>query len=83
MREVLVLAWLLALPAGAFAQTGVWQKYTVPETVANVDFPSGIFARDAGRPETGYGWRFMTADGRATLAVESMTNEAKIHRPAF
>jgi hypothetical protein len=51
MRDVFVLAWLLALSTGAFAQTGVWQKYTVPETGATVDLPAAIFAKDAGPPE--------------------------------
>jgi hypothetical protein len=51
MRKVLVSVWLLALPAGAFAQTGVWLKYTVPETGATVDLPAAIFAKDAGPPE--------------------------------
>jgi hypothetical protein len=83
MREVLVLAWLLALPAGAFAQTGVSQKYTVPETGAAVDLPTAIFAKDAGRPETGYGRRFTTADGRATLAFQSMANEANDSPASF
>ena len=83
MRNVLVLAWLVALPAAAFAQTESWHKYTVPETGATVDLPVAIFAKDAGSPETGYGRRFTTADGRATLAVQSMTNEANDSPASF
>jgi hypothetical protein len=53
-----------------------WQKYVVPETGANVDFPNEIFSQDAGQPESGYGRRFLTADGRANLTVQSVPNDA-------
>lgn len=83
MRNVLVLIWLVALLTAAFAQTESWHKYTVPETGATVDLPVAIFAKDAGSPETGYGRRFTTADGRAALAVQSMTNEANESPASF
>jgi hypothetical protein len=51
-----------------------WQKYIVPETGANVDFPNEIFSQDAGRPDRGYGRRFQTSDGRANLTVNSIAN---------
>lgn len=75
MRKLFLIAWLLAIPAGSSSQT-VWQRYTVPETGANVDLPTTIFTKDAGQPEEGYGRRFITPDGRATLAVQSIPNVA-------
>jgi hypothetical protein len=51
-----------------------WQKYVVPETGANVDFPNEIFSQDAGPPDWGYGRGFQTSDGRANLTVNSIDN---------
>jgi hypothetical protein len=68
-----------------------WQKYAVPEAGATVDLPTTIFSQDAGPPASGYGRRFKTADGRATLVVQSIENVghdtpaaflAKKHPPA-
>jgi hypothetical protein len=60
--------------AAASGQPVGWQKYVVPETGANIDFPNEIFSQDAGRPQQGYGRRFQTADGRANLTVTSIPN---------
>jgi len=35
-----------------------------------------VFSEDGGKPETRYGRRFLTADGRAKLTVQSILNEA-------
>jgi hypothetical protein len=51
-----------------------WQKYAVTETGANVELPTTIFSKDVGQTDQGYGRRFMTADSRATLAVQSIEN---------
>jgi hypothetical protein len=76
MRKILMVTCLLAIPALAVAQSLGWQKYEVPETGANVDLPATIFSKDAGQPESGYGRRFLTADGRANLTVQSVPNDA-------
>jgi hypothetical protein len=76
MRTIFVVASFLALPLAAAAEPVGWQKYAVPETGANVDLPMTIFSKDAGQPESGYGRRFLTADGRANLTVQSMPNKA-------
>jgi len=51
---------LAACPVAASTTPIGWQKYVVPETEANVDFPNEIFSQDAGRPDWGYGRRFQT-----------------------
>jgi hypothetical protein len=74
-QRIFVTIVLLALgPAAASTQPIGWQKYVVPETGANVDFPNEIFTQDAGVPDRGYGRRFQTGDGRANLTVNSITN---------
>jgi hypothetical protein len=72
--------WLSALILGmsclsAAAQPGNWRRYAVPETGASTDIPLGVFTEDAGKPESGYGARFLTPDHRANLTVESVSNE--------
>jgi hypothetical protein len=67
---------LSLLPACAAAQSTVWRTYLVAETGAKVDVPVTIFSDDAGRPDGGYGRRFLTSDGRANLTVQSIPNTA-------
>jgi hypothetical protein len=74
MRKTLLLAFLLGCSATATAQPVVWHRYAVPETGANVDLPVTIFVKDAGPTDSGYGRRFISADGRANLAVQSIEN---------
>ena len=72
MRSVL-LAQLLALAAStsmASAQPVRWTTYTIPETGTSVNFPSSVFSEEAGRPD-GYGQRFRTADGHATITIQA------------
>ena len=86
MRKMFFIAFLLVLlgcPAIANAQPVGWQKYAVPETGANVDLPMTIFVKDVGPTDQGYGRRFVTADGRATLAVQSIENVAHDSPAAF
>jgi hypothetical protein len=83
MRTIFVVMSLLAFPVVAAAQPVDWQKYVVPETGANVDLPMTIFSKDAGQPESGYGRRFLTADGRANLTVQSVPNKANDSPAAF
>ena len=75
MRKIFMVTYLLAISGVATAQSLGWQKYTVPETGANLDLPVTIFSKDAGQPESGYGRRFLTADGRANLTVQSFPND--------
>jgi hypothetical protein len=61
--------------AGA-AQPVSWVRYQVPETGAAVDIPTSIFSEQAGKPDGGYGRRFLTSDRRADLTVQSVPNDA-------
>ncbi len=73
----LVAATVLVLwPMSATAQGDDWRRYRVPETGAGVDVPRHIFSETTGKPEAGYGARFLTADRRANLTVQSLGNEA-------
>jgi hypothetical protein len=45
--------------------------------------PNAIFIEDAGKPEKGYGRRFLTPDGRANLTVQSVPNDAGDSPAAF
>jgi hypothetical protein len=83
MRKILMTSCLLAIPAMAAAQDLGWQKYAVPETGANLDLPTGIFSKDAGQPEDGYGKSFMTSDGRANVTVQSIANDSHDSPAAF
>jgi hypothetical protein len=41
-----------------------------------VDVPRDVFSREAGKPESGFGARFATSDGRANLTVQSVSNNS-------
>jgi hypothetical protein len=70
-------ALLLAFsPLAATAQPVSWQRYVVPETGASVDVPASVFVEEAGKPDTGYGRRFLTSDRRANLTIQSVANDA-------
>src|ERR1700760_3823065 len=73
MLQVVALA--LASTAAALAQPVRWTHYTIPETGTSVDLPASIFTEDAGRPD-GYGQKFRSADGQATLTIQSAPNAA-------
>jgi hypothetical protein len=76
---------LTLVPALASAAVAAedWVRYAVPETGASVDIPASIFTEDAGKPETGYGGRFLSADRRANLTVQSMENDAGLSPAMF
>ena len=65
-----------ASPTLAAAQPISWVRYQVPETGAAVDIPTSIFSEQAGKPDGGYGRRFLTSDRRADLTVQSVPNDA-------
>jgi hypothetical protein len=81
---------LVSSCAAATAEPANWRRYVVPETGASTDIPLGVFTEEGGKPETGYGARFLTTDHRANLTVQSMSNEglsparflAKQHPPS-
>ena len=83
MRSIFIAVALLMIPGVAAAQSVGWQRYEVPETGAKVDLPVTIFSEDAGKPESGYGRRLLTADGRADLTIQSVPNEANDTPAAF
>jgi hypothetical protein len=71
---------LTCSPMAAGAQPVRWQRTIVPETGASVDVPVSVFAEEAGKPETGYGRRFLTSDRRANLTIQSVANEGRSPR---
>jgi hypothetical protein len=80
MRRIngqLILAQVILIFAAstyaASAQSVRWQKFDIPETGASVDVPRSVFTEVAAKPD-GYGQSFRTADGRADLTVQSMSN---------
>jgi hypothetical protein len=76
MRIKVGLALALTLAcAGAAAQPANWRRYAVPESGASVDIPLSVFTEDGGKPEAGYGGRFLTSDHRANLTVQSVASE--------
>jgi hypothetical protein len=79
----LIVAGAALGPASAGAEPDGWVRYRVPESGALVDLPSSIFTEDAGKPESGYGGRFLTADRRANLTVQSLPNDAGLSPAAY
>lgn len=69
-----IASFLAPSPLRAAPAAIDWVRYSVPETGAAVDFPTSIFTEAAGRPESGYGARFLTSDRRADLTVQSVAN---------
>jgi hypothetical protein len=76
MRQLLLAIAIALAPVAAMAGPVSWRSYTVPETGAAVDIPNGIFTEDAGKPDSGYGRRFQTSDGRANMTIQSMANDS-------
>jgi hypothetical protein len=74
--QAILVRVLLALAVSmstASAQSVRWQKFDIPETGASVDVPRSVFTEVGAKPD-GYGQSFRTADGRADLTVQSMSN---------
>jgi hypothetical protein len=75
MRTIIFgVVWVLTIPTWATAQSLEWKKYAIPETGTTIDLPTTIFSKDVGPTDQGYGRRFMSSDGRATIAVQSISN---------
>jgi hypothetical protein len=76
LRRLFIAAGLALAATAVSAQPVDWVRYQVPESGASVDIPTSIFSEDAGKPETGYGGRFLTSDQRANLTVQSVNNDS-------
>jgi len=76
MKSRTLVVALSLTPLTAVAQPASWLTYVVPESGAVAQIPTTIFSEDDGKPEAGYGRRFVTVDRRANLTVESLPNEA-------
>ena len=78
------IALVVALsPTLTAAEPTSWVRYQVPESGARVDLPTSIFTDEAGKPEEGYGARFLTSDRRADLTVQSVPNDAGFSPASF
>lgn len=60
-----------------------WQRYNVAAGSAAADVPRAIFSEDGGPAQDGTGRRFVTADGRADLTVQTIPNEGGTSPAAF
>src|SRR5689334_2657030 len=61
--------------AWAAAKDLVAPKWTTHrESSLAVDFPSGLFMAEAGRPPIGQGHRYRTRDGRAVMMIYELEN---------
>jgi hypothetical protein len=76
LQRLSVAVAMCLLSGLADAQSMAWQTYVVPETGAKADIPISVFSKDGGKPDAGYGRRFLTSDGRANLTVQSIPNAA-------
>src|SRR6202171_2231074 len=83
LRHHFIAMGLAVSPVVAAAQPVNWIRYQVPDTGAAVDLPSSIFTDEAGKPESGYGARFLTSDRRADLTVQSVPNDAGFSPAVF
>jgi hypothetical protein len=85
MRSIrlVLLAAATLWPALASAEAPNWKRFEVPETNASVDVPADLFTKDGGKPETGFGAKLLTADGRANMTIQSMNNTAGETPSAF
>jgi hypothetical protein len=77
-QQMLYVAMVLSLVPdfAAAAQPTAWKTYAIAETGAKVEIPISIFSDDAGKPDGGYGGRFLTSDRRANMTVQSISNQS-------
>jgi hypothetical protein len=83
LHRLSVAVAMSLLPGLAVAQSTAWRTYVVAETGAKADIPVTIFSEDAGKPDEGYGRRFLTSDRRANLTVQSIPNAANVSPAVF
>lgn len=83
--------WILAITVAAMLgpslaqaqQADGWQRYTIRDSGASVAVPTAIFSDDGGAAQNGPGRRFVTADGRADLTVQTVANPSGMSPAAF
>jgi hypothetical protein len=73
-NSLILAAAMASLIASATAEPAIWKRFEIPETNFGVDLPADIFTKDGGKPESGYGIKLLTADGRANITVQSVSN---------
>jgi hypothetical protein len=79
----LCLAALGGASIPARAEPIQWQRFVIGSTGASVDIPVTIFSDDAGPAQGGAGQRFTSADRRADLTVQSISNPTHDSPAAF
>lgn len=77
-----VVAFAMVTTSVVSAQPVRWTNYTIPETGTSVDFPASVFTEEAGRPD-GYGQKFKSPDGQASLTIQAAPNDANDSPAAF
>jgi hypothetical protein len=83
LRHCFFALGLAIWPIATAAQSADWARFQIPESGASVDIPSSIFSENAGKPETGYGGRFLRSDRRANLTIQSVANTDGLSPAAF
>jgi hypothetical protein len=83
LRHLFIAFVLVLWPLATSARGTDWMRYRIPESGASVDIPTTIFPEDAGKPQTGYGGRFLASDRRSNLTVQSVTNTEGLSPAAF
>jgi hypothetical protein len=72
-------------PAPVHAEEGKgtmgWRTFSIPQSGTRVNYPATLFSVSEGKSENGTGQRFRTSDGRASLSIYSIENDAG-DRPA-
>lgn len=66
-----------ALPANSQSSAEGWTRVRDPALGLRLEYPSKIFASDAGKTERHMGRRFRTSDGRAEFAYYSFKNDGR------
>lgn len=81
MKTMLAVAVALSVMlSGARADT--WTTYRIAESGTSVDIPASLFTEIAGKPD-GYGQQFRTADGRADLTIQAVSNRRGLSPAQF
>jgi hypothetical protein len=75
-NPLVVATALTLLPAFASAEPANWKRFEISESNSGVDVPADIFTKDGGKPESGWGAKLLTADGRANITIQSNPNSA-------
>jgi hypothetical protein len=53
-----------------------WMTFSIAQSGTRVDYPAAVFSVSEGKSENGTGQRFRTSDGRASLSIYSIANDA-------